>query len=49
LRTPRARPQISSTERFGKVVDFLRKQIQRDSVVRALTRAFWRRFFVQAC
>ena len=26
--------QISANERFGKVVDFLRKQIQRDSVVR---------------
>ena len=28
--------QISANERFGKVVDFLRKQIQRDTVVRAL-------------
>ena len=27
--------QISANERFGKVVDFLRKQIQRDTVVRA--------------
>jgi hypothetical protein len=47
LRTPRARSQISSTERFGKVVDFLRKQIQRDSVVRARARAF-RRFLIVA-
>ncbi len=31
--------QISATERFGKVVDFLRKQIQRESVVRAHARA----------
>ena len=31
---PRRTAQISASERFGKVVDFLRKQIQRDSVVR---------------
>jgi hypothetical protein len=31
--------QVAATDRFAKVVDFLRKTINRDSVVRAAARA----------